>query len=91
MRRAIFCLNVLDGQAVTGQGVVPGGLTLHVQVLVGQGVEPRAWHPLAHGIGEGDLAKYMAGISLMIEREVAAMQSYDDFLAATRPAAGVAA
>ena len=62
-----------------------------LQVLVGQGIEPRAWHPLANGIADADLAKYMAGISLMIEREVAAMQSYDDFLAATRPAAGVAA
>ena len=62
-----------------------------LQVLVGQGIEPRAWHPLANGIADADLAKYMAGISLMIEREGAAMQSYDDFLAATRPAAGVAA
>jgi len=62
-----------------------------LQVLVGQGIEPRAWHPLADGIGETELGRYMAGISLMIEREVAAMQSYDDFLAATRPTAGVAA
>lgn len=61
-----------------------------LQVLVGQGVEPRRWHPLADGIGDTELAQYLAGISLMIDREVAQMESYDAFLAATRPA-GVAA
>ncbi|MBA3939979.1 MAG: tryptophan halogenase [Sphingopyxis sp.] len=61
-----------------------------LQVLVGQGIEPRRWHPLADGIGEAELAQYLAGISLMIDREVAQMESYDAFLAATRPA-GVAA
>ena len=62
-----------------------------LQVLVGQGIEPRRWHPIADGIGDTEIAQYMAGIALMIEREVAAMQDYDAFLAATRPAAGVAA
>ncbi|WP_432769107.1 MAG: tryptophan 7-halogenase [Sphingopyxis sp.] len=62
-----------------------------LQVLVGQGIAPRRWHPLADGIGEAQLAQYMAGISLMIEREVDQMQSYDAFLTATRPAAGAAA
>ncbi len=62
-----------------------------LQVLVGQGIEPRRWHPLAGGIGEQELAQYMAGIALMIDREVAEMESYDRFLAATRPTAGVAA
>lgn len=62
-----------------------------LQVLVGQGIEPRRWHPLADGIGEAELAQYMAGITLMIDREVAEMESYDRFLAATRPTAGVAA
>ncbi|WP_260580662.1 tryptophan halogenase family protein [Sphingopyxis sp. PET50] len=56
-----------------------------LQVMVGQGIEPRRWHPLADGIGEAELAQYLAGISLMIDREVAQMESYDRFLAATRP------
>lgn len=62
-----------------------------LQVLVGQGIEPRRWHPIADGIGDTEIAQYMAGIALMIEREVVAMEDYDAFLAATRPAAGAAA
>ena len=58
-----------------------------LQVLVGQGVAPRAWHPLAEGIGADDLARYMAGVAAMVEAEVAQMASYDDFLAATSRAA----
>ncbi len=57
---------------------------------MGQGVEPRRWHPLADGIGQDALAQYLAGISLMIDREVAQMESYDRFLAATRPAGAAA-
>ncbi|HRE34704.1 MAG TPA: tryptophan 7-halogenase, partial [Sphingopyxis terrae] len=58
-----------------------------LQVLVGQGFAPRAWHPLAEGIGADDLARYMAGVAAMVEAEVAQMASYDDFLAATSRAA----
>lgn len=58
-----------------------------LQVLVGQGIEPRAWHPLADGIGADDLARYMAGVAAMIEAEVAQMAGYDEFLAATSRAA----
>lgn len=56
-----------------------------LQVLAGQGVEPQHWHPLADGIDASDLANFLAGQALMIEREVAQMQSYDRFLAAGRP------
>ena len=58
-----------------------------LQGLVGQGIAPRAWHPLADGIGADDLARYMAGVAAMVEAEVAQMASYDDFLAATARAA----
>ncbi|OHD00013.1 MAG: tryptophan halogenase [Sphingopyxis sp. RIFCSPHIGHO2_01_FULL_65_24] len=61
-----------------------------LQVLVGQAVEPRRWHPLADSLEPAELAQFMAGISLTIEREVAQMENYDAFLAAARPA-GVAA
>ncbi len=61
-----------------------------LQVLVGQAVEARRWHPLADSLEQAELAQFMAGISLTIEREVAQMESYDAFLAAVRPA-GVAA
>ena len=52
-----------------------------LQVLVGQGIQPRAWHPLADGLSDQALAQYMAGVSTLIEREVAQMPGYDAFLA----------
>ena len=61
-----------------------------LQVLVGQAVEPLSWHPLADSLEPAELAQFIAGISLTIEREVAQMENYDAFLAAARPA-GVAA
>ena len=61
-----------------------------LQVLVGQAVEPLRWHPLADSLEPAELAQFIAGISLTIEREVAQMENYDAFLAAARPA-GVAA
>jgi tryptophan halogenase len=61
-----------------------------LQVLVGQAVEPLRWHPLADSLEPAELAQFIAGISLTVEREVAQMENYDAFLAAARPA-GVAA
>ncbi|KTE22538.1 tryptophan halogenase [Sphingopyxis sp. H050] len=56
-----------------------------LQVLAGQGVEARRWHPLADSIDPADLGQFLAAQLLLIEREVAQMQSYDRFLSAVRP------
>jgi tryptophan halogenase len=61
-----------------------------LQVLVGQGVMPNAWHPLADTLSEADLKTFLDTNRLVIEREVAAMQPYDAFLKSLSPT-GVAA
>lgn len=53
-----------------------------LQVLIGQGVTPRAHHPLADAISVADLGDYMAMIETLHAREVAQMPSHDDFIAA---------
>jgi len=52
-----------------------------LQVLAGQGVEPRAHHPLADQIGERDLADYMETLELLYRREVQAMPTHADLIA----------
>ena len=50
-----------------------------LQVLHGQGVEPRGYHPLAEQISHGELVEFMGTIRALIEREVDAMGSYAEF------------
>jgi tryptophan 7-halogenase len=51
-----------------------------LQVLVGQGIAPQNWHPLANGVEDQDLADFMETLELLILREVKHMPSYDAFL-----------
>lgn len=62
-----------------------------LQLLIGQGIEPAAWHPLADGLSDADLAQYLGDIARLIDREVDAMDSHDAFLTLPRPTAGVSA
>src|SRR3546814_3799376 len=48
-----------------------------LQVLIGQGINPKGYHPLDDQIGEDDLAEFMETIQLLYEREVARMPSQD--------------
>jgi tryptophan halogenase len=52
-----------------------------LQVLVGQGVEPQRYHPLADAVAEKDLAEYMATLEALIAREVAQMPTHEAFIA----------
>ena len=52
-----------------------------LQVLVGQGIEPTAHHPLADTISKQDLADYMDIWEKLIVREVAQMPSQAEFIA----------
>ena len=52
-----------------------------LQVLIGQGLEPKGYHPIADTIEAEDLAKYMRTIELLYAREADAMPGHADFVA----------
>jgi tryptophan halogenase len=52
-----------------------------MQVLIGQGFLPAAWHPLADQAPESELTEYLALIEGLIAREVATMPRHEDFIA----------
>lgn len=52
-----------------------------VQVLIGQNVAPRGWHPLANALSADDLAAFMQMVSGSYDRAVAAMPAHGQWLA----------
>jgi tryptophan halogenase len=60
-----------------------------MQVMIGQNILPTAWHPLANGPREADLAGFLADLARIVEHETAAMPAHKDFIA--RHAAAAAA
>lgn len=52
-----------------------------LQVLVGQGIAPEGYHPLADVVSEADLAEYMETLELLNVREVRQMQDHAGFIA----------
>lgn len=57
------------------------------QVLHGQGVRPRAAHPLAGLLGEKDLEEYLGNIEKVVGKCVDVMPAHRDFIAAITRAA----
>lgn len=51
------------------------------QVLIGQGVMPNAWHPLADTVSRADLAAFLDGVAQVAGRASAAMPPHADLLA----------
>ena len=58
-----------------------------VQVMLGQGLEPRAWHRLAALVSDEKLSATLANLRQDIARKVEAMPRLGDFLAGYCPAA----
>ncbi len=56
-----------------------------LQIFAGQGIEPRAWHPLADSLSARDLSDFLAMNAALVTREVAQMERYDAFLARLSP------
>jgi tryptophan halogenase len=52
-----------------------------LQVMVGQGVMPEGYHPLADQLSESDLAGFLAATRQVVDGSVAAMPSHEDFIA----------
>lgn len=49
-------------------------------VMLGQGIRPRQSHPLARGLGDADMQRFLAGIRQPIDQLVARMPSHQQFL-----------
>jgi len=52
-----------------------------LQVLLGQGIEPASYHPLAGRLSTAEVAEFMTMIRSVIQHEVGAMPSHADFIA----------
>lgn len=59
-----------------------------VQVLIGQGIVPETWHPLADGVGEEDLRGFLSDMKRLLANEVSRMPSHPGFIASHCAAAG---
>jgi tryptophan halogenase len=57
-----------------------------LQVMVGQGITPRGWSPLAEQLTPGQLEGFLRDIRAGIERQVAALPPHEDFIARHCPA-----
>ncbi|MFZ8964868.1 MAG: tryptophan halogenase family protein [Steroidobacteraceae bacterium] len=51
-----------------------------LQVMVGQGVIPAAWHPLADQLDAGQLAEFMTNVETLVERAAADLPSHESYL-----------
>lgn len=52
-----------------------------VQVMMGQGIEPRAWHPIAEKLRDEELARLLTTLRENVARTVAAMPRHADYVA----------
>lgn len=52
-----------------------------LQVMIGQGIMPSGFHPLANQLDTADLAEFLTLVETVISREVGKMPSHADFIA----------
>lgn len=50
------------------------------QVMIGQGIVPRNYHPIVNNMPEAELARFLTGFKANIEENVALMPSHADFI-----------
>jgi tryptophan halogenase len=56
-------------------------VTSWVQVMIGQRILPRAYHPMVDMLGEKELAEFVDGVKNVMDRCVAAMPTHAEFIA----------
>jgi tryptophan halogenase len=56
--------------------------TSWLQVMIGQGVEPGDYHPMAHQISAEELRGFLGDIATVISKAVDALPAHEDFVAA---------
>jgi tryptophan halogenase len=59
-----------------------------VQVVLGQGITPADYDPMADQMSDAQLGEFLASLRTIIERSVAALPTHADYLAQHCPAAG---
>ncbi|VVS99108.1 Tryptophan halogenase [Sphingomonas sp. EC-HK361] len=52
-----------------------------VQVMMGQGIMPRTWHPIAEKLSDDDLAKFMAGLRDGVTATVRSLPDHASYVA----------
>ena len=52
-----------------------------IQVLLGQGIVPRSYHPMADGFGDDETRRMVAGVRRVLDSCAAAMPSHAEFIA----------
>lgn len=52
-----------------------------VQVMMGQGIEPRAWHPIAEKLPDDELARLLGTLRDNVARTVAGLPAHADYVA----------
>ncbi|HEY4079481.1 MAG TPA: tryptophan halogenase family protein [Burkholderiaceae bacterium] len=57
-----------------------------VQVMMGQGVQPQSYHPVANLMGKAELGNFLGDIQLKVERTVGQLPQHGDYLASYCPA-----
>jgi tryptophan halogenase len=58
-----------------------------VQVMLGQGIVPEDYDPMADQMSDGQLGEFLASLRTIIERSVASLPTHEDYLARHCPAA----
>lgn len=89
----------IDVFAANGQFIRNGnelfGLTSWVQVMLGQGITPRTYHPAVDWVAEPDMLRLVDHVQKVIESNVELMPMHEDFIArccaAPQPATTAAA
>ncbi|MFO1253414.1 MAG: tryptophan halogenase family protein [Inhella sp.] len=51
-----------------------------IQVMLGQGITPRAYHPVADLMGLSELTQFLEGIHSQVERTVASLPSHQEYV-----------
>ncbi|MES1199867.1 MAG: tryptophan halogenase family protein [Pseudomonadota bacterium] len=51
-----------------------------VQVMMGQGIMPESYHPIAHKMSEEELTKFLGMIRANVTKTVAALPSHEDYV-----------
>lgn len=54
-----------------------------LQVMIGQGVTPRGYHPLADALPEGDFQRLLGDLRQLVRRSAADLPAHQDFIAKT--------
>jgi tryptophan halogenase len=52
-----------------------------VQVMMGQGITPRAWHPIAEKLRDDELARLLETIREQVAKTVAGLPRHADYVA----------